>query len=554
MYSSKKSIQQLMALMLGHGVTHVVLSPGSRNAPLIHCFSQHPSFKVYTLVDERSASYFALGLILKLKQPVAVCCTSGTALLNYSSATAEAFYQHLPLLVISADRPPHWLGQADGQTINQQNALANFVQKSIVLSEVQSDDDLWLCNRMANEALIALTAGAGGPVHINLPISEPLYDFTEQELPYARKISMVTGKSEIPTSYVGAFGAYSRKMVIVGQMLPDKEVARALELFSKRGDTVVIAEHTANIPSSCTISHFEQVLAAMTDEEKGRLAPDLLITIGGHIVSKRLKLFIRRNRPVEHWHIGSNVVDTYQSLTDVMDVEPVVFLKKMAKVPIMSPDFRNYWNRRNGEVAQLSDKFLKEVPYSDIWVYWTIFGKLPKQVSLHLGNSTPVRYAQLFSLPQVTEVHCNRGTSGIDGVVSTFTGYSVDANKLSILIIGELSFLYDSNGLWNRYLSPKCRIVVINNGGGGIFRIIDGPTKSEALESHIEYHHSQSVEGIAATFGLRYLAAKSKDELEKQLKVFLNEGIDEPMLLEVFTPNKENATIYKSYFENLKTT
>ena len=553
MYSNKKSIQQLLALMLEHGVTNVVLSPGSRNAPLIHTFSQHPQLTCYTIVDERSAAYFALGLILKTQKPVAVCCTSGTALLNYSSATAEAYYQKLPLMVISADRPAHWVGQADGQTINQKNVLANFVKRSVTLPEINNADDLWLCNRLVNEALVALTRIDAGPVHVNIPLSEPLYEFTEEAIPSVRKIQLVEGKAEVPSAYVEEWGTFTKKMVVVGQHHPSKELVGAIEKLSRRGDTVIIAEHTANLPSTVSVRQLEQVLVSLTDSEKAQFAPDILLTIGGHIVSKRFKQLIRRHQPSKHWRIGCDVVDTYQALTDLLDVDAPSFVNEIAKTEVGTTEYQDRWSNRSERIIAAGKEYLKEIPYTDLLVYKTIFERMPSGISLHLGNSSPVRYAQLFALANDVDVYSNRGTSGIDGVVSTFTGFASKNDKLSLLVVGELSFLYDSNGLWNRYLSPKARIIVVNNGGGGIFRLIDGPSRSEALEQHIEYRHGQSVENIARAFGVEYLSASNEKELEGAVATLMDESISKPMLLEVFTPSELNSEVYKGYFEYLKT-
>lgn len=553
MYSNKQNIQQLLSLMLEHGVKHVVLSPGSRNAPLIHSLNQHPSFTCYTIVDERSASYFALGLILKLHQPVAICCTSGTALLNYSSATAEAFYQKLPLLVISADRPVHWIGQADGQTINQKNVLVNFVRKSITLPEIYNDDDKWLCNRLVNEGLLALTVGDIGPVHINIPLSEPLYEFTTEHLPVTRKIEKVEGRKELPSSYLEAWGGFKKRMLVVGQHLPNEKFSAAIKALAMRGDTVIIAEHTANLSSSSSVAYLEQILTSLTGDEESCFAPDLLLTVGGHIVSKKLKLFLRKNRPVAHWHVGTEVVDTFQSLTNLIDVDATSLVEAIASEELGDLTYNNVWNIRSKAIGTTAEEYLARASYSDLSVFNAIFRLMPGNISLHLGNSTPVRYAQQFMLPDNVRVFSNRGTSGIDGVVSTFAGYSVNATELSVLLIGELSFLYDSNGLWNRYLSPNCRIVVINNAGGGIFRLIDGPSRSDALEEHIEYSHNQSVENIAKAFGVRYLSASSQDEVEMQVAKLFDCTLQQPMLLEIFTPSKVNAAIYKGYFEHLKT-
>lgn len=553
MYSNKQSIQQLLALMLEHGVDNVVFSPGSRNAPLIHTFSQHPSIRCYSIVDERSAAYFALGLILKFNKPVAICCTSGTALLNYSSAAAEAYYQNLPLLVVSADRPAHWVGQADGQTINQRDALANFVRRSISLPEVHNSTDLWLCNRLINEALISLTSSNAGPVHVNIPLSEPLYDFSADTIPAARTIRMFEGKADVPADFISRWASFSKKMLLVGQQQPDAQMTEAIEQLAKRGDVVVVAEHMANIPSSLSVQYLEQILVSLPEDKKADFAPDMLLSVGGHIVSKRLKQLLRAFSPKEHWMVGHEVVDTFQSLTNVLDVDACSLIRSLAASNVKGGEYCKLWIERGNALDVVSRDYLASVPYSDLFVFKTFFSKLPQGVSLHLGNSTPVRYAQLFTLPNEVDVYCNRGTSGIDGVVSTFAGFAAQSSNLTLLVLGELSFLYDSNGLWNRYLSPKARIVVVNNSGGGIFRLIDGPSKSDALEPFIECRHSQSVEGIAKAFGLQYLSASNAQELNASLDTLFDEAVYGPMLLEVNTPSDLNSKVYKGYLDYLKT-
>jgi 2-succinyl-5-enolpyruvyl-6-hydroxy-3-cyclohexene-1-carboxylate synthase len=418
---------------------------------------------------------------------------------------------------------------------------------------VQNSEDLWLCNRLVNEALIALTRIDAGPVHINIPLAEPLYEFTEDRIPQARKISLVEGKIAIPATYPIEWVRFAKRMVVVGQHLPSLELNAAIERLAHRGDTVIIAEQTANLPSAVSIQQFEQVLVSLTESEQALFAPELLLTIGGHIVSKRFKLFIRKNRPAKHWHIGSEVVDTYQSLTDLIDVHPSSFISTISEAENGDVNYLTRWSSRSLHVQTMGNEFLNDVPFSDLAVFKTIFRGMPSGISLHLGNSTPVRYAQLLTLPVDVEVYSNRGTSGIDGVVSTFVGFASQSPSISLLIVGELSFLYDSNGLWNRYLSPKVRIVVVNNSGGGIFRLIDGPSRSEALEQHIEYRHQQSVEGIAKAFGVEYLSAVNEQELEASFATLMNKNISKPMLLEVFTPSELNSEVYKHYFDYLKT-
>ncbi len=307
MYTNKKSVLQLVALLKGHGITKVVLCSGSRNIPLIQTLASVPSFSCYPMTDERSAGYFALGLSLSTAQPVVVCCTSGTALLNLHPAIAEAYYQQVPLIVISADRPSAWIGQMDGQTLPQENLFGGLVKKSVSLPQVHTEEDEWYCNRLINEALLATHHHGKGPVHINVPLSLPIFDFSETLLPEERVIVRYEGLNVYDrdyTSLVERLNAYSKKMAIAGQM-------SLIYLFDKRASKqlykhfVWFSEHIANqtVPGT-PIKNFDLVLHFFTEQQRADLAPDLLITYGGHIISKNLKNYLRNHPPKEHWHIA----------------------------------------------------------------------------------------------------------------------------------------------------------------------------------------------------------------------------------------------------------
>lgn len=556
-YSDKKNLLELVALMAAFDIRHVVLSPGSRNAPLIHTFVEYPDFTCYTIVDERSAAFFALGMAQRLQKPVAVCCTSGTALLNYGPAVAEAFYQEIPLLVLSADRPAAWIGQTDGQTLPQPGAFGSLVKKSVQLPEINTDEEHWYCNRLINEALIALTKNGFGPVHINVPLSEPLYQFTEAALPVVRTIRMEHVTSTFDVVFFANEWNHARKrMIIVGQMAPQHELKEILSLLAQKTDVVIVAEHLSNLAISEATGHFDAVLSALSDEELNMFMPDLVITVGGHITSKRIKQVLRKNKSPQLWDVRPNgqVADTYQSLTTVIPVESDVFFTQLLESVNADQEhsFSELWKQRTLQTEQILQRYVPAQPFSDLKAVSSFMHGLPDNVTLQLSNSSPLRYAQLFPLKPTIEVFSNRGTNGIDGVLSTAVGFAAENQKLTFLLIGDLSFFYDINGLWNRYISPRLRIVLLNNGGGNLFHLIGGPRKSSALDESIAYKHNTTAKERAITLGFQYLSAGAEVEYESQLPLLWNANTEQPILMEVFTQTEVNSAVFNSLYQSFK--
>ena len=335
MYSDKKSILQLVALLKAHGVRKMVLCPGSRNAAIVHTLANIDDFTCYSITDERSAGFFAIGLSLQGGGPAAVCCTSGSALLNLHPAVAEAYYQQVPLIVISADRPAAWIGQMDGQTLPQPNVFGSLVKMSVNLPEVHTDEDEWYCNRLINEAILETTHHGRGPVHINLPISEPIYRFTEKELPDVRVITRYQGLNVYERDYkelINKLNTYNKRMVVVGQMSLiyqfDKKFIKPLAR-----NFAWLTEHLSNQTTpTLPIKNFDVAISGMEEERQEQMKPDLLITYGGHIFSKQLKKYLRTHKPKEHWHIAPDgkVADLFGCLTTVIEMDPFEFLEKIA--------------------------------------------------------------------------------------------------------------------------------------------------------------------------------------------------------------------------------
>ena len=433
MYTDKKNILQLVALLEAHGITKVVLCPGSRNIPLVHTLSNHPNFTCYPVTDERSAGYFAIGLALNGGKPAAVCCTSGTALLNLHPAVAEAFYQNVPLVVISADRPAAWIGQMDGQTLPQPGVFQNLVKKSVNLPEIHTEEDEWYCNRLVNEALLETKHHGKGPVHINVPISEPLFQFTSDALPEVRVITRYQGLNVYDRDYndlIDRMNKYQKRMIIVGQM-------NLIYLFEKKHTKLLykhfawLTEHIGNqtVPG-IPVKNFDAAIYAMPEEKIDQMTPELLITYGGHVVSKRLKKFLRQHPPKEHWHISPDgeIVDLYGALTTVIEMDPFEFLEKIASL----------MDNRTPEYPRVWENYCKIIPepdfaYSEMAAVGALIKGLPESCALHLANSSVIRYAQLYSVPSTVEICCNRGTSGIEGSLSTAVGYAAASDKLKEL-------------------------------------------------------------------------------------------------------------------------
>lgn len=553
MYTDKKSILQLAALLKAHGIRKIVLCPGSRNIPIVQTLANIPDFTCYPMTDERSAGFFALGQALHGGTPAAVCCTSGTALLNLHPAVAEAFYQQVPLVVISADRPAAWIGQMDGQTLPQPGVFGSLVKKSVDLPEVDSEESEWYCNRLINEALLELNHHGKGPVHINVPISEPFFKLPVTELPEVRVITRYQGLSVYDKDYqplIDRLNRYQRRMAVVGQM-------NLIYLFDKRY-TKMLYKHfawfTENISNQTVpgvpIRNIEPLLCSMNFETQQKMRPELLITYGGHIISKRLKKFLRRHPPVEHWHIAPDgeVVDLYGSLTTVIEMDPFEFLEKIA--PMMenrTPEYPRQWEALSKAIPQA------QFDYSEMSAIGAVIKNLPAPCSLHLANSSVVRYAQLFDIPANVEILSNRGTNGIEGSLSTALGYATASDKLNYLFIGDLSFFYDMNALWNSNYGANIRILLLNNEGGEIFHALPGLELHENARRFVTATHCTTAKAWAEDRGFEYLSARNCEELNTAVTVFTQASVtNRPMLLEVFTDKNLDIEMLKEYYHNLK--
>jgi 2-succinyl-5-enolpyruvyl-6-hydroxy-3-cyclohexene-1-carboxylate synthase len=545
MYSDKKTVNQLLQLCLNAGIREAVISPGSRNAPLIFSFTACEAMKCLTIVDERSAAFFALGMAQQLGRPVALICTSGTAVLNYAPAIAEAYYQRIPLVVITADRPAEWIDQADGQTIRQNDIYRNYIEYSCSLNNKDN-------TQVIQEALqVAHTHNA--PVHINVPLEEPLYHTSSTAQPFNSSTENAIDEAKMTAAATFNFqlSTFNSILFLVGQRKPDKVFNQLLSEFAEKTGAVVLTETTSNLNSKHFIPCIDRVLASIPKNKEGDFAPDLLITFDGQVTSKRIKQFIRRNKPREHWHITTSdkpAPDTYRCLTKTINATPIDFLNQFN---IQYSTFNILWHQQHQFAEKRHHNFIKNLSWSDLKVFSIIKDYIPNDTMLQVANSTPVRYLQLFEEYNRFDCFANRGTSGIDGCTSTAAGAAYAAEKPTLFITGDLSFLYDSNALWNNYLRPDFKIIVINNSGGGIFRYVSGEMPEETMAQYFEAtQRNISIELLVKSYGLDYHLCKNEDELHKTLPLFFSNN-DNASVLEIKTPNQENAILLRQYMSEL---
>ncbi len=550
------------------GIDQIVISPGSRNAPLTIGFTEDPFFRCFSIVDERCAAFFALGIAQQTQKPVALVCTSGSALLNYYPAIAEAFYSGIPLVVISADRPAHKIDIGDGQTIRQENVFGNHILFSANLKEdyppAQGEgmDHPAPGVRRGNDALlnsaINTTFENRGPVHINVPMEEPLYYTTDhlaihpEVVPY--KVPGTEGFDDLEQC-TEQWGSAPRKMVLVGVNMPGMVNQEVLELLARDNSVLVFTETTSNVHHNGFFPSIDSIIAPIEKSERHHtlfeeLRPNVLLTFGGMVVSKKVKAFLRKYKPDIHWHVDPRKAnDTFFSLTRHfrMDINSFLFPLLKRSVPIES-SYKPRWEGVKETYVQKREKYLAESPFSDFVAFGMILSSIPGGYQLHLANSSTVRYTQLFEMDSSVPVFCNRGTSGIDGSTSTAIGASLYEKAPTVLLTGDLSFLYDSNALWNTYLRPDFRIILINNGGGGIFRILPGKEETENFRSFFETVQEFDLKKLSDFYGLEHTRVNDRESLQTALSRFYLQG-ETCRVLEVCTPRLINDKILLGYFD-----
>ncbi|MFT7031943.1 MAG: 2-succinyl-5-enolpyruvyl-6-hydroxy-3-cyclohexene-1-carboxylate synthase [Cyclobacteriaceae bacterium] len=535
------------------GVKKVIICPGSRNAPLTLAFARHPHINCYSVPDERSAAFIGLGMAIKSKSPVVVLCTSGSAAYNFAPAVAEAFFSQIPLIILTADRPQEWIGQLDGQTIYQENIFGKHVKASHTYpSDYENKDVVWHCHRLINESINLACEYPFGPVHINVPLREPFYPKENEKTNYSADIKIT--ELEIVESIIGKLtpeiSAYQNILIIGGQNQNNPELSSVLSDLSEKFKIPIIAD---------VISNLHKVKKSITAQDiflknKGnfeKLKPELIISFGKSVISKNLKLFLRQVKPTQHWHIqpAGEVADTFQSLTKIIRCNPIVYFRHILQNEDIKAQnvYYNNWQKVNARAKEKLEKQLSSSNvFSEFKAFKNVIDELPNHIDLHLANSMAIRYVNFIGLDKKTdvEVFANRGTSGIDGSVSTALGAALSSKREVYIMIGDMAFFYDRNAFWHNDLPSNLKIVLFNNHGGGIFRMIDGPSKQPELKEFFETDQKLNAGHLSNEFDLNYTLCSNMTELTNGISQLVKPST-KPFILEIETNSEVNKKVYK---------
>ena len=565
-----QAVYNIAEICAQHGITDVILSPGSRSAPLTLAFARHPALTVRVVPDERAAAFIGLGIAQAQRRAVALVCTSGTAGLNYAPAVAEAFFQQIPLVIFTADRPPEWIDQLDGQTIRQRNLYGAHAKGAFEFPvETAHPDAKWYSARIVNEAINLAQAAPAGPVQVNVPLREPFYPKAGEVIGYEKdvkitidginfwhnRLTCIDGRLDWPKHLPFP----SRVLLVAGQQREEGHLQNLLAGFAAKGFPVVgdIISNNAN----SFITKQDIIFSAASPDLLRELQPELLITFGKSLISKALKNYLRKYPAAVHWHVqpdAAPVADTFGTLTNIYRAEPAIFLQnlesafsdKMPPEPINIGRYGQSWREADRTAQAALADFMGQAeltPLPEFWAFNFVLNSLPEWCNLHFANSMAVRYANILGARSPKEVFANRGTSGIDGCTSTVVGHALAKPEWpTVLFTGDMAFFYDRNAFLHNYPTPNLRVVLFNNHGGGIFRIIDGPRQQPELDEFFETRQTLTAENTARDFNLRYFPVSSFDELDTALSVFFApEG--GAALLEIFTDSKTNAAFFEKY-------
>lgn len=565
-------IHDIAELCAHKGLTDAVLCPGSRCAPLTIAFARHNMISTRSFSDERSAAFIALGIAQQNQKPTILVCTSGSAAYNFAPAISEAYFSHTPLIIFTADRPAEWIAQYDGQTIHQQEIFGKHVKKSYQLPQTYSHaDDQWAVNRIVNEAINFAMQEPKGPVHVNVPLREPFYPTSEDSLAYSKTIRVIDNiESDYSISKTeqdklkSAWQKFNRVLIIIGQHDYDEQLISAIDQFKNIHQVPIIADIISNLNSvEGIVKHSDIFLGHAPQSVKKNLQPDLLITLGKSVISKNLKLFIREYKPQVHWHIqpAGDLADPFQTITKIINSTPLNFLKALnstsntsAIEKQMQRDYLKLWDTEERKTIRTLNDFFTNIHFGELDLVKKILEKLPQNCNLHLANSMSVRYANFIGLESSKKnikVFSNRGTSGVDGCSSTAVGHSLKSENPNFLITGDLAFFYDRNAFWHNYIVPNLRIVILNNHGGIIFKMIDGPGTLPESNEYFVTRQNLTAKKLCEEFGFTYLHIENEQKIKNTLTDFF-EFDGTTKILELESDIDTNKNIFTALKEKIK--
>lgn len=542
MYTKDPSNQIVIALLKKYGIKHVVLSAGTRNIPFVYSVENDPYFKCYSVVDERSAAYFAIGVAQMANAPVVVSCTSSTATCNYYPAVAEAYHQNVPIIVLTGDRHPYYLGQLEDQMIDQVGMYRRFCKWSVTLPFVKNEEDYWYCQRLVNESLLELNHHGKGPVHINVPFYSDWADFSVDRLPEVVKIDRYNVHA-LGDREALFFSKNKRYLIVCGQSpCFDSKLNDELERFIDKYNCLVIEEHMSNISvdDAVNINLFSE---ANADKVLDMVNPDVVITFGGNYTTN-IKYILRNSaKSIEHWSITESgmICDTYRKLTKVFEGTAYGFFKWANALPY----------HFNNDMKLLKESFNAvtdfKVDFSNVSVIRSVAKNIPDNSILHLSILNSIRLMQYFELPKNVKVFANIGTDGIDGCLSSLVGQATMTDELAFLVIGDLSFFYDMNAMRINCIRNNIRIVMINNHGGAEFQLSTGVKRDPSIDLHTSARHYTTARGWVESVGFEYFSAGNQSQFDDVILYMCKKELKRPVFVEVFTDMKDDADNIKVF-------
>ncbi len=554
-------INHIVVALYEAGCRDLIVSPGSRSAPISVAVSRFGHFNIKVCADERSAAFVGLGIAMESKKPVGIICTSGSALANYYPAVLEAYYRNVPLIVLSADRPPELIDQWDGQTIHQQEIFGTH-QKGFFECSDQYQNPLSYY-KLVYKAVQLANSGKKGPVHINIPLRDPLYkelinfpsfpemgslvlDFneTDEEIDFSGRPRMI---SKEETQLFEKIQEQKLIWVLCGLDSPT-EIYDELKNLNDSGKLIVISDIISGLHQVQTHKGWENYL--MSGKINPEFLPEIIISVGKAQISKNLKLLLRSHQ-FEHFHISEfgEIADPFFSNPKLIQEKPKLVFNQIIEL-LDSLPFNEMklniqkWKSGCEEYNHFYSHLLESAQWSDFSACLTLKKIIPQGYKLHLGNSMPVRYFSLMGADAELFYFCNRGVSGIDGCLSTAVGAAYASDSKVLLVLGDISFFYDVNGLWQEKLPENLKIVILNNGGGGIFGLIDGPGALPELNRLFASEHQLNSKDIASHFNIPYLVIKNQEELnDRSYDFFNNDGL---MIMEILTKKENNSEVFKN--------
>lgn len=533
-YSNSINIDLVVELLKVNNITELVISPGGTNIPIIRAVQNDNFFNCYSVVDERSAAYIAIGIYLQKRSPVALICTSAQATRNYVPGLTEAFYKHVPVLAITMEKHPRFKYQEYMQAPDQTSLPKDSVKKSYELPFISDINDYYYSLRTINEAMLELTHNGLGPVQLCIP----WLDFPLEEIEPRRRSIERYSVRDIANENLNN----KKILLLIGEHVPfSDEEKRAIDLFCKGSNTAVYINHLSNFANEYTIEANFMLLTASSEEVKS-IEPDIMISIGGQTGDYPFFLTFSRNTllRVEHWRISDDghVVDTYDKLTRVYQGSIIDFFMSIT-LPDTSPShsYLQLWKQ-----YIFKRKLDLQLPFSQVSIAQYLHDKIPANSIMQFSILNSLRIWNFFHISPSIECYSNVGAFGIDGGMSTLIGQSLVTDKLCFIVVGDLAFFYDMNALSIRQLSNNVRILLVNNNGGIEFKL-HGENKEEIDRFIAAANYNGEAKGWAESCGFEYLSANNMNELICVTEKFVSRS-DKPIILETFVTDYDESSAY----------